>query len=141
MSSKTYKIRAIVLKKTKLGEKDLIVTMVDESGALVKGVAKGARKPGGSLAARLELYSSVDALMARGRSLDVVSEARLANMACPRGLWQSACAAPVAELLCTVAQPDLVQPRLYDLAQAAFGRIAVGEGGIEDGLSVCAAGL
>ena len=47
----TYKTLALVLRKTKLGERDLIVTLLAESGALLKCVAKGARKPGGSFAA------------------------------------------------------------------------------------------
>ena len=40
-------------------------------------VAKGARKPGGRLAARCELFCTVDLLLARGRSLDIVSQAEL----------------------------------------------------------------
>ena len=142
MGSRTYKTRALVLKKTKLREKDLIVTMLDSEGALVRGVAKGARRPGGSLAARLELFSEVDALMASGRSLEVVCEARLPDPASPppSGLEQSACAAPVAELLCLVAQPGLAQPRLFELARASFARIAAQTGKARL-LALCAAAL
>lgn len=38
---------------------------------------RGARKPGGRLAARCELFCTVDLLIARGRSLDIVSQAEL----------------------------------------------------------------
>lgn len=126
MGSKTYKTRALVLKKTKLREKDLIVSFLAEDGSLLQGVAKGARKPGGSLAGRLEFFSCVDLLMAQGRSLDTVCEARLAGAveAGALGMEQAAAASPLAELACTVAQPDLPQPRLFDLVRAAFGRIA-----------------
>ena len=72
MASKTYKTSGIVLRKTKLGEKDLIVSILDESGALVRAVAKGARKPGGSYAAKLELFSVVDLMLAQGKNLDVI---------------------------------------------------------------------
>ena len=81
--SRTYRCRAIVLDKTKLGESDLILTLLADSGAQVRAVAKGARKPGSRLAARCELACSVDLLLARGRSLDVVSQAEL--MAAPLG--------------------------------------------------------
>ena len=37
-------IKAIVLKKTKLSETDLIVTLFTEEGVQVRAVAKGARK-------------------------------------------------------------------------------------------------
>ena len=143
MAAKTYKIRALVLKKTKLGEKDLIVTLIDDTGALVKGVAKGARKPGGSFAARLELFSDVTALMAQGRSLDVICEAKLNSPAgdLARSLEKSACAAPLAELLCNVAQPRLRQPRVFEISQAALR--LMGSRDSEPGacLALCAASL
>ena len=75
--SRTYRTKALVLDKTKLKETDLILTMLDERGRQVRAVAKGARKPGGRLAARCELFCTVDMLLAHGRSLDVVSQAEL----------------------------------------------------------------
>ena len=125
-ATKTYKTRGIVLRKTKLAEKDLIVTMLSESGALVRCVAKGARKPGGSLAGRIELFSAVDCLVARGRNLDVLAEARIAKDRPIReyGLEQAACASPLAELLANVAQEELEHPRLYEMTLKAFDAIA-----------------
>ncbi len=73
----TYRTRAVVLGRTKLGETDLILTLLCEGGAEARAVAKGARKPGGRLAARVELFCETDFLLAHGRSLDVVSEASL----------------------------------------------------------------
>ncbi len=78
MASATYTARAIVLRKTKLGESDLIVTLLAQDGSQIRAVAKGARKPSSPFAARLELYSSVDLLCSKGRSLDIVKEARIA---------------------------------------------------------------
>ncbi len=69
--SRTYRTKVLVLDKTKLKETDLILTMLDERGRQVRAVAKGARKPGGRLAARCELFCTVDMLLAHGRSLDV----------------------------------------------------------------------
>ena len=75
--SRTYRTKVLVLDKTKLKETDLILTMLDERGRQVRAVAKGARKPGGRLAARCEMFCTVDLLLAHGRSLDVVSQAEL----------------------------------------------------------------
>ena len=72
---RTYRTKALVLDTTKLGEQDLIVTLLAESGAQLRAVAKGARKPGGRLAARSELFCETDFLIAKGRSHDVVAEA------------------------------------------------------------------
>ena len=125
-ATRTYKMQALVLRKTKLGERDLIITLLSDSGELVKAVAKGARKPGSSFAAKLDLFSSVDLMLAKGRSLDVVTDARFTS-ATPRlsfGLETGACAAAVAELLSTVCQEGLDHPRLYEMAKAAFQAIA-----------------
>ena len=74
---RTYHVRACVLDRTKLGETDLILTLLAADGRQLRAVAKGARKPGGRLAARVELFCECDFLIACGRSLDVVCEAAL----------------------------------------------------------------
>lgn len=141
MAAKTYKTRALVLHKTKLGEKDVIVSLLAPDGSLVRAVAKGARKPGGSHASKVEQFSTIDALLAQGRSLDVLCDGRLAGGVRPAALSleQSACMAPVAELVLAVAQPGLPQPRLFDLACASLDAIAARQG--DDALALCAAAL
>ncbi len=108
---RTYRTRAIVLDRTKLGEQDLILSLLTEDGSAVRAVAKGARKPGGRLAARVELFSQTDFLIAAGRSLDVISEASLANPhARLRGEYERVAAAgavaEVARLTCFEDAPD-----------------------------------
>lgn len=125
MSQPTYGARAIVLRKTKLGESDLIVTMLAEDGSQMRAVAKGARKPASSFAARLELYSVADALLARGRSLDIVKEVRLveSNERLRRDIEHASGAAPMAELLDRVTQMGLENPRLFALTRAALASL------------------
>ena len=141
MASKTYKTQALVLKKTKLSEKDLIVTMLDETGCRIKVVAKGARRPGGSHGARVELFSLVDAFIAKGRNLDVLTESRLATPGStePLTLEQVTCASPIAELLDLLSLPDLAEPRLFSMASAAFALIK--ESDEETALKICSASL
>lgn len=79
-SQRTRRERAIVLKKTKLSEQDLILTLLVLSGEQLQVVAKGARKPGSRLAARTELFSETDFLVSAGRGpLGTVSEASIIN--------------------------------------------------------------
>lgn len=92
---RTYRTRCIVLDKTKLKETDLILTLLAEDGRQVRAIAKGARKPGSRTAARCEVGCVVDLLLARGRALDVVSQAEL--LEAPLG------AAPEYELLCSAS--------------------------------------
>ena len=125
MSQPTYDARAIVLRKTKLGESDLILALLAEDGSQIRAVAKGARKPASSFAARLELYSVVDLLVARGRSLDIVKEARLveSNERLRRDIEHAAGAAPIAELLDRVTQMGLENPRLFALTRTALSSL------------------
>ena len=108
---RTYRTRAIVLDRTKLGETDLILTLLSADGSQARAVAKGARKPGGRLAARVELFCETDFLLAQGRSLDVVSEATLVEPhAGLRGEYERVAAASavaeVARLTCYEDAPD-----------------------------------
>ena len=108
---RTYRTRAVVLDRTKLGETDLILTLLAQDGSQRRAVAKGARKPGGRLAARVELFSECDLLLAEGRSLDVVSEAALVD-AHPRlrgdfdRVAAASAVAEVARLTCFEDAPD-----------------------------------
>lgn len=108
---RTYRTRAIVLDRTKLAEQDLILTLLAADGSQVRAVAKGARKPGGRLAARVELFCETDFLLAAGRSLDVVSEAQTVEPhAALRGDYERVSAASavaeVARLTCYEDAPD-----------------------------------
>lgn len=122
MASPTYAARAIVLRKTRLSESDLIVTLLSESGAQLRAVAKGARKPTSQFASRLELFSEVDLLCAEGRNLDIVKEARLVagRGGVRASLERSTAVAPTAELLERVTQVNLDEPRLFQATSVAY---------------------
>ena len=119
---RTFRTRALVLDRTKLGETDLILSLLAADGAERRAVAKGARKPGGRLAARVELFSETDFLLAEGRSLAVVSEASLVEPhAGLRGDYERVAAASavaeVARLTCYEDAPDAF---LYPLCARAL---------------------
>ena len=72
-----YRAQGLVLCRTKLGEADLIVTLLCDVGRQVRAVAKGARKPGSRLAGVVGAGNEVSLLLHEGRSLDVITEGRL----------------------------------------------------------------
>ena len=111
-------------------EADLVLTMLAENGRQVRAVAKGALKPMGSFASRLELYSESNVLLVEGRSLDIVKEARLedAHAALRFDFERSICAAPIAELLATATQDELPVARLFDMTRAALSAVEHAEG-------------
>ena len=141
MAQSTYNARVLVLRKTKLGESDLILSLLAQDGSQIRAVAKGARKPTSQFSSRLELYAQADVLLAQGRSLDIVREARLiaGNAPLRQSMELAACAAPIAELLDRISQPGLEVPKLFALTHTAFDMLAASNP--EHAPAICAAWL
>lgn len=122
---RTWRTRATVLSRTKLAEQDLILTLLAEDGCEVRAVAKGARKPSGRLAGRVELFCEIDVLLARGRNLDIVSEASLMDARLflrrdPEYLSAAETICEVARLTCFADTPD---PFLHPILVRALAAI------------------
>ena len=126
MAKGSYSARVVVLRKRKLSETDLILQLLKEDGSMVDAVAKGARKPTSKFATRCELFNECDLMLARGRNLDIVTEARLVSSR--SRLHESArllyASAPIADVVSRTAQPGLEVERLYDMVNAAFAHMA-----------------
>lgn len=122
MSLQGYKTQAIVLKKTKLSESDLIVSFLCKDGSLLRAVAKGARKPASNFSARLELCSFVELFLAKGKNLDVVKEARLLNSynKIRLSIEKFSCVSLVIELLEKTSQQNLKDKNLFPLTLTFF---------------------
>lgn len=122
-----FPVRAIVLRKTKLGETDVILTLLAYDGRQLRAVAKGMRKPGSRIGARLEPYSEVDLLLHSGRSLDVVTEVETVNThaALREDFDRSAAASVVADILDKIAVEGQAEERLFGLASATLSAMEV----------------
>ncbi|WP_419931820.1 DNA repair protein RecO [Candidatus Poriferisodalis sp.] len=71
-----YRDRGIVLRTTKLGEADRIITVITSGHGKVRAVAKGARRTRSKLAGHVEPLRHVDLQLYRGRGeLDIVTGA------------------------------------------------------------------
>ncbi|MGI8888986.1 MAG: DNA repair protein RecO [Nocardioidaceae bacterium] len=70
-----YRDEAIVLRTQKLGEADRIITFLTHNTGRVRAVGKGVRRTKSKFGSRLEPFMHVDVQFARGRSLDVVTQA------------------------------------------------------------------
>jgi len=117
-----HRVRALALKKTKLGETDLIVTFLAQDGSQVRAVAKGARKPGSRIGGRVEPLSVVDLLLHPGRSLYTITEAELVSAHSPlrEDLDRSMAASVVADFLDKVSVEEQAEERLFGLASATL---------------------
>ncbi len=70
-----YRDEAVVLRTQKLGESDRIVTFLTRSTGRVRAVGKGVRRTSSKFGSRLEPFTHVDVQFARGRTLDIVTQA------------------------------------------------------------------
>lgn len=74
---RTYRTPAIILKRRDIGEADRLVTLLTPFHGKVDAVAKGARRPGSTRAGHVELFTRADVLIAKGRDLDILTQAEL----------------------------------------------------------------
>lgn len=125
--TKTYPARVLVLRKRKLSETDLILSMLAGDGSLIEAVAKGARKPTNSFATRLDLFCESEVLMARGRNLDITSEARLldGHDALRSNVLATYAASPILDCIASTALPNLPVEHLFDMATSALSHIEI----------------
>jgi DNA repair protein RecO (recombination protein O) len=118
----TRRVRALSLKKTKLGESDLIVTLLAEDGCQIRAVAKGSRKPGSRFGARVEPFSVVDLLLHGGRTLDIITDAETAVSHAPlrADYDRSQAGSVVVDFLDKVSVECQAEDRLFGLACATL---------------------
>ncbi len=98
---RNYQTEAIIIKKTKLGEADRILTLYTPHLGKIQAVAKGVRRPRSKMAGHLELLTHSQVSLARGRNLDTVTGSQTINSFLPlkSDLWLSACALYATELV------------------------------------------
>jgi DNA repair protein RecO (recombination protein O) len=125
----SYKTDALVLRKTKLAETDLILTLVAADGSQKRAVAKGGRKPGSKLCGLSEPFVVLRGLFHEGRSLDILREAHLldANYEL-RSEYERAVAAGIcADFLTGATEPGEEVARLFDLSRMTLAELASAE--------------
>jgi len=117
---------ALVLRARPLGEADRVYTLLTRARGKVDAVAKGVRRPRSSMSGRLEPLAEVRVALHKGRSLDVITEARTlksywTGLARPDALATASLFAETVDLFC---EPDLALPEIYALLAGAIGAVA-----------------
>lgn len=72
---RTYSASGIVLRRIDLGEKDRILTIYTRELGKLSAVAKGARRPGSKLSGASEPFTYSKMFLAKGKDLDVLTQA------------------------------------------------------------------
>ncbi len=75
----SYSTEAITLRTTRFGESDKIVTFFTPDHGKISAIAKSALKPTSKFGGRLEVFSHNNIHLAKGRNLDILSQAETIN--------------------------------------------------------------
>src|SRR4030043_51342 len=96
-----YQTEAVVIKKTKLGEADSILTFFTPRLGKIQGFAKSLRKPKSKMAGHLELLTHSTVSFSRGRNLDTITGAQTIDAFIPlkNDLWLMSCGLYIIELV------------------------------------------
>jgi len=77
---RVYRTEAVVLRRHDLGEADRLTTVFSPLYGKLRLVAKGVRKPRSRKAGHLEPFTRVDLMAARGRELDIITQAEAIDL-------------------------------------------------------------
>jgi DNA repair protein RecO (recombination protein O) len=100
-TSRNYQTQGIILKQTKLGESDKIITIYTPEFGKLKAVAKGACRPGSKLGGNVEPLTYSLMLLAKGRNLDIITQSQTIHgfLSLKSDLWRMACGFYILDLI------------------------------------------
>jgi DNA repair protein RecO (recombination protein O) len=112
-----YQTQAIVVKQSKIGEADRIVTIYTPGFGKLQAIAKGACRPGSKLGGNVELLTYSSMMLAKGRNLDIITQSQTidAFAALRNDLWHMACALYALELVDSSTLENSENSPLFDL--------------------------
>jgi DNA repair protein RecO (recombination protein O) len=121
----TYKATGINLKAIPIGESDRLVTILTREHGLIKVIASGARKSNSSLGGRSAIFVVNSLAIAKGRSLDRITEAHTLNTygGLSGDLGKLAAGQYLVELVLAQALSEHPQEELYQLLNLHLGRL------------------
>lgn len=122
-----YATRGYVVKRFNLGEADRIITFVTPDHGKLKAVARGVRRMKSKLAGHLELFSHVELQIATGKSLDVITSAKLIETPPELDYDQLAVAYLYAQMLDKLIDDGDAPEGIYMITQMALEDL-VGQG-------------
>ena len=123
--TKTYKAIGINLKTQGFGESDRLVTILTREFGLIRVVAPGSRKHNSSLGGRSGMFVVNELLIAKGRSLDKMTQAQTLKSypGLAKNLGKLAASQYLAEIVLCQALSEQPQEELYELLNEHLSRL------------------
>jgi DNA repair protein RecO (recombination protein O) len=118
-----YRTEAIVLKRSDFGEADRLLTLYTPRLGKAKAIAKGVRKLTSRKSGHVELFTHSQLLIAKGRNLDIVTQAETIHAFRPlrEDLLRTTYAYYAAELVDLFVEEGIENHPLFDLLLAMLG--------------------
>ncbi len=120
-----YQTEAIVIRKTRLGEADSILTFFTPRLGKIQGFARSLRKTKSKMAGHLELLTHSAVTFSRGRNVDTITGAQTINAFLPlkSDLWLTSCGLYIAELVNQFTAEHQENEPLFYLILATLQRL------------------
>jgi DNA repair protein RecO (recombination protein O) len=122
LRQRLYSTQAVVLRRTNFGEADRLLTLYTPDHGKLRAIAKGIRRPSSRKAGHLEPFTHCRVLIARGRNLDIVTQAEAIelHLALRQDLERLAQAYYLVELVDRFAPEGEENPPLFMLLLEAL---------------------
>jgi DNA repair protein RecO (recombination protein O) len=75
--SRLYRCEGVVIRRRDFGEADRLVTLMTDNYGKIRALAKGTRRTKSRLGGHLEPYARTNVLIAKGRNLDIITQANV----------------------------------------------------------------
>ncbi len=117
-----YRTEAVILRRQPFGEADRLLTLYTPGMGKIRALAKGVRKPTSRKAGHVELFTHSTLLIAKGKSLDLITQADTVNAFLPLrvDLERASHAYYLAELVDRFTEEGDENRRLFDLLLSAL---------------------
>ncbi len=129
LRQRVYRTQAVVLRRFDIGEADRILTLFTLEHGKLRVVAKGVRRPRSRKAGHLEPFTQTDLMLARGRELDIITQAEALDSfpALREDLVSLGHAAYLIELVDSFTVEGGESPALYHHLLHGLQRLAAGD--------------
>lgn len=122
---RTYQTEAIIIKKTRLREADVIFTLYTPHLGKIQAFAKSVRKTKSKMAGHLELLTHSQVSLARGRNLDTIIGSQTINGFLPlkSDLYLTSCGLYIIELVNQFTADNIENLALFQLLRATMEQL------------------
>ena len=117
MTVRVYQTEGIIIKRHKFGEADRLLTLFTADYGKVRAIAKGAMRPKSKLGGNVELLTHSQLMLARGRNLDIITQAQAIDNFLPirDNLELMSCGFYLSELVDTFTEESVEDREMFDL--------------------------